>query len=198
MSIQINQVYRNHDMPKDVMQYTLCFTADDVPRKVSCEIDLETLLEHAPNEEHVIFLALCSAYDSVYSTDNYEFRSKLAQFILKIKHKEKALKKLANTGIKPGAQVHYVGGGIPKVWNESDFKVLKPSSNVAQWAKLLPGVNTKVKYPCKCGNRTDLVYDVIIHLNDYHKDWNRERIADWIDEMHDKGLINAEFSPWEG
>jgi hypothetical protein len=38
--------------------------------------------------------------------------------------------------------------------------------------------------------------NVIMHINDSHG-WTRERIADWIDELHDAGKINAEFQPWE-
>ena len=30
---------------------------------------------------------------------------------------------------------------------------------------------------------------VIIHLNDSHY-WSREKIADWLDEMHDKGIVD--------
>ena len=26
--------------------------------------------------------------------------------------------------------------------------------------------------------------------------WTREDIADWIDWLHDQGIINAEFKPW--
>ena len=33
---------------------------------------------------------------------------------------------------------------------------------------------------------------MIIHLNDHHK-WPREKIADWLDELHDAGIIDIEF-----
>lgn len=38
--------------------------------------------------------------------------------------------------------------------------------------------------------RTSSVYDMIMHLNDEH-DWKREtQIADWLDELHDSGIID--------
>jgi len=40
------------------------------------------------------------------------------------------------------------------------------------------------------------VMDCIFHLNDI-EDWSRESIADWLDELHDQGIINIELEPWE-
>lgn len=62
----------------------------------------------------------------------------------------------------------------------------------------LPAIDTIVPYPCKkdcaCGyvEKSGSLREIIMHLNDLDK-WSREAIADWIDELHDKGLINAEF-----
>ena len=57
-------------------------------------------------------------------------------------------------------------------------------------AQGLPGVmNTSVKYPCDPDDcvrqvRQGVIYNIIMHLNDYHK-WTREQIADWLDSVHD-------------
>ena len=70
-------------------------------------------------------------------------------------------------------------------------------SIVAKKARSLPAINERVDLPCQCktGVKQHLE-SVVIHLNDYHQ-WTREKIADWIDELHDNGIINAEFDPWE-
>lgn len=79
----------------------------------------------------------------------------------------------------------------------------------------LPGVQNKVFYPCPCrthGLKTvnvkgeieykekndtkDTIWSIIQHLNDYEK-WSREKIADWLDELHDSGEVNLEFESWD-
>lgn len=62
----------------------------------------------------------------------------------------------------------------------------------------LPGVSEIVEHPCDCEKRGfyDSVWMIVQHLNDQH-DWPRDKIADWIDELHDSGIINAEFQPWD-
>lgn len=69
-------------------------------------------------------------------------------------------------------------------------------SIIAKKARNLPAINERVYLPCQCktGVKQHLE-SVVIHLNDYHQ-WTREKIADWIDELHDNGVINAEFDPW--
>jgi hypothetical protein len=72
-------------------------------------------------------------------------------------------------------------------------------------ASKLPAVDQMVKHPSlgdplsyvgkllKCkDNREMPLQAMVIHLNDHHK-WTRERIADWIDDLHDSGIIDAEF-----
>ncbi len=70
-------------------------------------------------------------------------------------------------------------------------------NSVDLMARRLPAVFDMVRYPCECHSAKDTLMSVVISLNDYHKDWDRNRIADWIDQLHDDGVINAEFSPWE-
>lgn len=91
------------------------------------------------------------------------------------------------------------------------------NQSIASLSRNLPGAHSWVAYPCECVTNgytwiagynadgtpvketifpeTSPLYDVIIHLNDICK-WSREKIADWIDELHDSGKINAEFQPW--
>ena len=69
-------------------------------------------------------------------------------------------------------------------------------NDIASEARKLPGVDKYVNAPCKCNPLNLSVFNMIIHLND-KCGWSRESIADWIDELHDRGEINAEFDPWE-
>lgn len=66
---------------------------------------------------------------------------------------------------------------------------------VSEASKSLPGVQSVVNCPAHeaCGKRT--VWEIIQHLND-HVGWSREQIADWLDDLADKGLIDIEFEPW--
>lgn len=73
---------------------------------------------------------------------------------------------------------------------------------VSDWADGLPGVQTYVNYPCNCMDglvkatgkpvAKKTLSSVIIHLNDICK-WSRDQIADWIDELADRGEINVDF-----
>lgn len=73
---------------------------------------------------------------------------------------------------------------------------------VSDWAAGLPGVQTYVDYPCHCMDglikatgkpvAKKTLSSVIIHLNDICK-WSRDQIADWIDELADRGEINVDF-----
>lgn len=77
------------------------------------------------------------------------------------------------------------------------------ASNVAYTAWKLPGVNTKVQCPCdveKClykGLKGATVYRIVQHLNDSIK-WSREKIADWLDDLADRGEINIDFAVPDG
>ena len=77
-----------------------------------------------------------------------------------------------------------------------DFENAKEIVAEASWS--LPGIREHVFCPCRCENYRlkKSIHSIIIHLNDSDK-WSREEIADWIDKLHDDGIINAEFQPWE-
>lgn len=84
----------------------------------------------------------------------------------------------------------------------------KPESEAALISQRLPGVKQMILPPCGCWrdglelNKNGMpilepgvkkeVWSLVQHLNDKHK-WTRERIADWLDDAHDAGLINIEF-----
>ncbi len=86
------------------------------------------------------------------------------------------------------------------------------SHGVERKSRKLPGVMNEVVKPCTCydnymvakehgmaigpaAERTGLLWNVIQHLNDSHSEWTREKIADWMDELHDAGEIDIEFKP---
>jgi hypothetical protein len=89
------------------------------------------------------------------------------------------------------------------------------AAEVSRTSKKLPGMNYITDYPCGCKRLEDTVdeygwhlrrvtdepvrgtlWGAVQHLNDKHKEWSRERIADWLDELHESGKVNLEFQPW--
>lgn len=90
--------------------------------------------------------------------------------------------------VSPESSVSPVPGGM---------SVNSFSNTVSNQSRLLPGVNSKVDAPCECeGLGKSSLWGLIQHLNDDHDEWAREKIADWLDELHDNGEINIEFQPW--
>lgn len=86
-------------------------------------------------------------------------------------------------------------------------------AEIAEIAETLPGVQTIVTCPCdlpptasidlfnpgrtcRYKGRDGRIYSIIQHLND-GAGWSREKIADWLDELHDSGQVNLEFEPWQ-
>lgn len=62
--------------------------------------------------------------------------------------------------------------------------------NVSILAKSLPGMEQQIMCPrCDFGNS---MYHIVQHLNDHHK-WSRDKIADWLDDLADRGMINIDF-----
>ena len=90
-----------------------------------------------------------------------------------------------------------------KITTESGFNNLymnQPAadSGIEALARQLPAAD--VVYDgslCTCQNLTGApLYKKIIHWNDSHK-YSREKIADYLDKLHDDGIINIEFDPWK-
>lgn len=87
---------------------------------------------------------------------------------------------------------------------QKPFEDVHSAEKIAYASLSLPGMNAKVSCPetyksvdltVKCSVRNRSLWSVIQHLNDTHN-WTREAIADWVDELHEAGTINAEFQPW--
>lgn len=80
----------------------------------------------------------------------------------------------------------------------------KPSHSISKISRSLPGMEyipsteDKTKTGCTGTHAVHPVslWNFIQHLNDKHK-MSREKIADWLDELHDSGKINLEFEPWK-
>ena len=53
-------------------------------------------------------------------------------------------------------------------------------------------LKVRVEHPCECKARRRIrgsVQSVVIHLND-QCNWSREAIADWLDLLHEQGVID--------
>jgi hypothetical protein len=67
-------------------------------------------------------------------------------------------------------------------------------NSVSSQTRNLPGMGKVVPMPCDHPVNLTL-WAGVQHLNDTHQ-WSREKIADWLDELHDSGVVNLEFEPW--
>jgi hypothetical protein len=87
------------------------------------------------------------------------------------------------------------------------YASLDHASELNRLSNLMPAAQEIVEYPCNCPNTitsdprlqfpvTNRLMNCVMHLNDMHTEWTREKIADWIDELHEAGTINAEFELW--
>jgi hypothetical protein len=75
---------------------------------------------------------------------------------------------------------------------------VEPEESYADWARgimaLVPDI-TKIRVSCPACDSTDEevpktdIWTCIVDLNDDHK-WTREQIADWLDTLHDSGIID--------
>lgn len=92
--------------------------------------------------------------------------------------------------------------------NYSGFKNLPlddSRNRLAVESGKLPGSGVKVPTPCECyPNTNDIeLHTAIMHLNDSHFDlsakirsvveWSTEEICNWLDELHDSGVVNLEI-----
>jgi len=76
-----------------------------------------------------------------------------------------------------------------------NYSIGSGGTDASVLSKKLPGMNTPVNCPhCSNSNKMTL-WRLVQHLND-DADWSRDKIADWLDEQHDAGIINIEFEKW--
>jgi hypothetical protein len=124
-------------------------------------------------------------------------------------------------------QIHWVGGvvtaGDITASNITAQSNNVKGESISRAASKLPGVGSRFEFPCGCrtnrkvtsvdgagllqmeyedaGVRVSSLYNIIMHLNDLtdsvHAEWTREKIADWLDELHDAGKVNIEFQGWD-
>jgi hypothetical protein len=75
---------------------------------------------------------------------------------------------------------------------------MMPSSgtSIAALATKLPGMEHVTTCPvCEKDSLlpyNDTLYMLIQHINDLHN-WSREEIADWLDNLHDDGIVDLSF-----
>ena len=110
-----------------------------------------------------------------------------------------------NGGIVSGSI--YIQGNFSAGLTMGDFGVTDAIYEVSRKSQQLPGVDARVVYPCVCNEgrisggkdtiapRVGTLWGAIQHLNDRHTEWTREKIADWMDALHDSGEIDIEFKP---
>jgi len=104
----------------------------------------------------------------------------------------------------------FASGGTVKSAGEfsADWVDAKPVDvQLNELSDLLPGMQTEVEYPCEClGHffksedgeyipakklQPDPLKAVIMHMNDAHsKDWSDDRICEWLDDLHDNGVVD--------
>lgn len=76
-----------------------------------------------------------------------------------------------------------------------------PKKGLSAMADGLPGMKTQIKPPCKCYGpniKTQELKELIMHINDMHapgsehKVWSSDDLCDWLDKLHDTGVVNLE------
>lgn len=105
--------------------------------------------------------------------------------------------------------IREVYAGLFKINVENNGNVYMSTNNanykgheISQATKQLPGMDAKVYCPCQfedwvCDFKKTAtkIWYIVQHLNDDAK-WTRDKVADWLDELHDTGQVNLEFQSW--
>jgi hypothetical protein len=78
-------------------------------------------------------------------------------------------------------------------WRENKDERRKRRSDylLSEASKLLPCASKQVEHPID-GEVESLSW-IVMDLNDGHK-WSREKIADWLDKLHDDGTLDLSFA----
>lgn len=193
-------LHKENNLLHDQTWFTVEFFYMDKKWSLRRAVTNQALYTAYNPEEMFLEVLKCLVYDVFgmmnwdVTTENYFVKkfayaladNKVAPYILEIKSKKPA------NEAKGGYTLTETNGQLinPAVAVMSDASTLSRS---------LPGVQSFVEYPCDCyppfEHRSATLWNIIQHLND-DDDWSREKIADWIDELHDKKIINAEFAPW--
>lgn len=173
---------------------SVSYSIDDEP-KVTDQIDFtDELLADSPEKLHNLIL---KSFGMIWMDKHPQVYKQLMAYLHSSLTKEYQDSKHWSTkfgGEHNKSKYHSVDGTPVE---DSGFGFINGKS-VDMLSYKLPAIDAIVPYPCKndcaCGyvEKSGSLREIIMHLNDLDK-WSREAIADWIDELHDKGLINAEF-----
>ena len=83
-----------------------------------------------------------------------------------------------------------------KMFVQSDFNFEEYANMLPDAQKIIcldcPGKNSIPSSLCDSTATGSKLMHYVIHLNDYHK-WSRDQIADWLDKLHDDGVIDIAF-----
>ncbi len=100
--------------------------------------------------------------------------------------------KTIKPGFNFGEKIAMMGGGTVYM-----STIGGDESGISLAAGKLPGIYTRVKIPCDCGWKYEVsIKECVIHLNDTHH-WDRNKVANWLDRLHDDGMIDIEFKTEE-
>lgn len=179
-------------------EYTLQFIFDGQKRWYKRAVSWH-ILDNNPDADHVLSIVIEDLYHTAVSH-------------LQLDEHQAGMLKTSLNAVKAG------GGTIqdPDMkFSIKEFSIASPhepkpatpaasinGKTVSDWAAGLPGVQSYVDYPCHCMDglvkatgqpvAKKTLSSVIIHLNDICG-WSRDQIADWIDELADRGEINVDF-----
>jgi len=128
---------------------------------------------------------------------------KKKELLAKIKKSEGKTVKLASGGlIKASAGTHMQGANPAAFYAD---EAAKSTSSIESKANKLPGMMKFVDIPCTgdlqddgkpCNMHIDkaALKNIIMHINDSHsKTWDDDRLCNWLDELHDTGVVNLEL-----
>ena len=96
-----------------------------------------------------------------------------------------------------GYSEYSAGKAFQKAFGKKHRYAHEMGNTVADIAKDLPGMDYQTECPAcmseaAWGVMVGPLYLVIQHLNDSHP-WSRDRIADWLDKLHDDGKVDLSF-----
>lgn len=82
--------------------------------------------------------------------------------------------------------------GLQSIYSAAQHAEATESAKLMTKALALPGMNQKPP-PCpQCHQKHAFLASMVMHLNDKHR-WTRERIANWLQDQHDEGVIDISF-----
>lgn len=94
-------------------------------------------------------------------------------------------------------QLKVYAQGLQSIYDKVVEEEQQESNKLMDKAFALPGMMQKPP-PCPvCKVQWTQLAGTVMHLNDNHK-WTREKIAYWMQDMHDEGVIDISFKVSDG